>query len=261
MGLVGVILDSREPEWVRTLSFGGAPTSTTLLDTGDLLAACDDGEILAVERKEVNDFLHSLQSDRLFPQLTRLRQVSPWPYLVLCGSLTPGPGGKTFASGHETGWNWSSIQGALLTVQEIGVPIVFVASDQDYEATVIRLASRSRTTARFKPPREATLVSEAEAILASLPGVGDSKAQALLAYCGNVAWALSYLTDDHWDGPTTVPGIGNGVKRRVRRALELEDWAILSVVTRDGSAAFVPAVGAACMQNDEQKMTEEGIIP
>jgi len=233
VGIASVMIDSREPAWCQRLTFGDAPVAVTLLDAGDFLVACEDGAVLGIERKTAGDFLNTLRDDRLFPQLVRLREVTPWAYLALCGTLSPGAGGKCHQAGIETGWTWASVSGAFLSVQEMGVHILHIASDHDLEAAIIRLASRDRAQARVHPARMAAFVSEAEAILTALPGIGPEKAQALLAYCGSAGMALQYLTDDDFEGPT-APGVGAGTKRRIRKALELPDWGILGLVTKDG---------------------------
>jgi DNA excision repair protein ERCC-4 len=232
VGLISVITDSREPTWVQQLTFGGVPVAVSQLETGDLLAVCGDGALLAIERKEASDFLNSLRDGRLFPQLARLRQVSEWSYLALVGSLLPGPNGLCLVDGRESGWNWSSVAGALLTVQELGISVLHVAHDVDYEQAIMRLANRDRSELRIAPPRDAALVSDAEVILGSLPGVGPERAHTLVQYAGSVASAIQYLTDDLLT-EEQIPGIGPGIKRRVRKALGLEDWDILAICQKD----------------------------
>ncbi len=234
MGIVSAIIDSRDPEWMQRCTFGGVPTAVACLDAGDLLLACDDDATLLIENKSASDFLNTLRDDRLFPQLVRMREWMPtaWHYLALRGHLQPGAFGKCYCDSRETGWSWASVAGALLSIQEIGMMVYNIASDQDYEAAIVRLANRDRSAIRTRPAREATFVSEGEAVLCALPGIGPEKAQALLAYCGNPARALQYLTDDEWDGPT-APGVGEGTKRRIRKALELPDWAALALIVKE----------------------------
>jgi ERCC4-type nuclease len=231
MSLVSAIIDSREPPHIQGLTFGGVPTVVSLLDSGDILAATDDACMLLVERKTATDFLGTLRDDRLFPQLSSMRAVTPWCYLVLCGDLRPGIASKCYCDGKDTGWNWSSVSGALLTVQELGVNVVWIGSDADFEQAVIRLGNRDRKSVKVLPPRDTSILSEGENVLVGLPGIGPEKAAALLNYCGSAASALQYLSDDHWEGPS-APGFANGTKRRVRRALGLTEDYVLAVVKR-----------------------------
>jgi len=233
MGLVSVIVDSREPEWVQALTFGGVPAIVSALDAGDLLLACDDGALVVVERKTASDFLNTLRDDRLFPQIAKLREQTQWSYLVVCGDLRPGPGGVCYCDGKETGWNWSSVSGALITAQELGVHVVQLAGDHDYEAAVIRLACRDRQTVRVQPARDLSIVSEAERILAALPGIGPERIAAVLEFCGTPAWALTWLTDDRQLNDGTVPGIGLRTKQRIRKALGLDAETYMSVIVKD----------------------------
>lgn len=224
-----ILVDSREPAWVKQLQFGGALVAESVLDAGDLLVGTDDA-LLCIERKTTDDFLASLRDDRLWLQLARMRKLTPWCYLVMCGALHPGPAGLTYSNDRSTGWNWSSVAGAFLTVQECGVAVVWCAGDPDYEAAVLRLAHRDRGPLRVRPARDLLVLTEAEQILTSLPGIGPERAKALLAYCGTAAWSLAYLSSD-WDGPNPIDGIGPGTKQSVRRAIGLKDGTYLWLLT------------------------------
>lgn len=229
--IAGIIIDNREPVWVQGLRFDGAPVSIEQIDA-DALILLEDGTMLGIERKTAEDFLGTLRANRLWPQLARLRELTPWAYLVMTGDLRAGPGGKCVTDeGRETGWNYGSVQGALLTVQEIGVHVV-TCRELDYETTILRLAARDRSAIRVQPARDTLLMSEGEQILSALPGIGEDKANRLIEHCGSAAWALTYLC---LMGAQGIPGIGDGIRRRVRKALGLDDWQILHVVDAAGA--------------------------
>jgi ERCC4-type nuclease len=240
VALESVFVDSREPEYLQSLTFGGAPVAVTMLDAGDYLLMCSDA-VLGVERKTCADFANTLRDERLFPQLSRLRELTPWAYLALVGTITPGPQGKAIIDGRESGWQWASLTGALLAVQEIGVHILHVDADSGLESALLRLANRDRSPMRIKPVRDLTVVGEGEAILAGLPGVGADRAAALIQYAGSPAWALQYLTDDSRLNAERIPGIGEGTKRRVRRALGLDDEQHLAVVLKETGNPVEPS--------------------
>lgn len=233
MSIIAAMIDSREPDWVQSLTFRNAMTAVTLLDAGDLWATTDDGALLCVERKTADDLLSSLKDGRLWPQLAGIRARSPWAYLVITGKLQPGADGHAVTDRGPTGWAWSAVQGALLQAQELGIYVVFAASDQDYEATVVRLSARSRKPELvIEPAKMARILSDGEQILASLPGVGLERVGALLAYTGgSVAWAIDWLCGD--DSRERVPGIGAGTKTAVRRALGLPDDLTLAVICKE----------------------------
>lgn len=230
MPIFSIMVDSREPMWLRTLTFGGVPTASTMLDAGDVWVATEDALVI-IERKTPNDLLNTLREGRLFSQCSKMREHSEWCYLVISGELQRGANGQVWADQRQTGWSWDSVQGALLTCMELGVGVVHCGSDTEFENTVVRLANRDRGAKRIPPPRVSHVLGHGEAVLAALPGVGMEKVDALLEHCGTPAWALVALTDET---ALKVPGVGNGTKAQVRRALGLEDWSELAVVSRKG---------------------------
>jgi len=231
MTIVAAMIDSREPEWVKKLALGGAQTIVTTLEHGDILITTDDGALIAVERKTASDFLASLKDERLWGQLAGIRAHTPWAYLVITGTLAPS-GGATMTEHGVNGWSWAAVQGALLKVQELGVFTVRCEGDTDFEAAVMRLASRERSAdVVIKPLRTPAILSEAERILTSLPGVGLERVKDILAYTGRPCWALQFLTDPKCPG--NIPGIGAQTKRHIRAALGLRDGEELSVVIVD----------------------------
>lgn len=225
--LTAVTIDQREPDYIKKLTFGGIPTSVCLLDAGDLLCATDDGAVLAIERKTPTDLLNTLKADRLFSQCSAIREITPWAYLVICGTLSPGPDGSTLADARVTGWAWSSVSGALLTVQELGVHILQLPNEQAFEQAIVTIGNRNRKNVPLSPARNGVVLTPAQAVLAALPGIGEERADAVLRYCGSAAWGLVYLTRLGEDG---VPGIGDGIKRRVRQALGVDPGNEIAIV-------------------------------
>lgn len=231
MTLIAATVDSREPSVIKALSFG-VPTGVALLDAGDFLGICADGTAMIVERKAVRDLLASISDGRLLAQAAKLRETTPWCYVVVTGALVPDRHGQLLLDGQPSGWQWARVQGALCSVQELGVSVVYAVDETDYAATVCRLACRSHDVVRLAPRRTGAIVSPAEAIISSLPGIGETHAKALLAYCGTAAWALTYLCSYPSAG---IAGIGDVTKQRVRYALGLRDNEDLHVLPRESS--------------------------
>jgi len=225
-------MDQREPDWVKALKFNGIPIMITMLDAGDFWATTDDGAMLCIERKSPVDLLSSIKDDRLFNQVYGMKQHTPWVYLLITGFLVPDARGMVVMDCNLTGWNWSSVQGALLQAQEMGAFIVYSAGDADIEATVMRLGTRDRSTVSVRKERETLSISVAEQILTALPGIGDQKAAAILKYAGTAGWALAYLTDAEFS--KEVEGIGPITKQKIRAALQLQDGEVISVIGKDG---------------------------
>jgi ERCC4-type nuclease len=224
------MVDSREPESIQEIDFGVTKV-VTKLDTGDLWASCSDGETILIERKTPNDLLNSIGDGRAFNQAARMRDQTKWAYVVITGTLTPLHDGHTAINGRATSWKWASVQGALLTIQEFGVNVVFAQHDNHYRDTVEMLARRSRDTDRvLSPVHDTRMMTPGEVMLTALPGIGLSRAQAILEeFDGHPAYALAYLTwmDTMWK----VAGIGDGVKAGVRKALKLQDNEEIVVMT------------------------------
>lgn len=237
MPIESVMVDTREPAWVHGLTFGGAPVAPALLDAGDAWVACGDQVLLIVERKTPSDLLHSIRDDRLFGQVAAMRRFTAHAYVVVTGELRPGAHDGVWIEAKpgvplETGWKFSAVQGALLTIQELGAHVLSCHGDQEYEATVVRLANRRRTPVRLAPARDVTVLDEREALLASLPGIGPERARALLGHCGSPAWALEWLTDTQHRGGG-IAGVGPATKDRVRRLLGVPDDLMLAVCGTD----------------------------
>jgi len=232
--ILSVMIDSREPKWVQGLTFGGVPTVVTALDAGDFLVATSDNRLLGIERKTSDDLLGTLAADRLFPQIERLRAATEFCYLLVTGPLLPSEDGHAITK-RITGWEWSALQGALLTVQELGCSVVYATGDEDLEPAIIRLAKRRREDVRILPPRQPNVLGPGEAAIASLPGIGLERLAAVLEKAGTPAWALVMLTQK--DGEH-VPGIGPATKQRIRRALGMdEDLEFVMLPT--GAQAYV----------------------
>lgn len=221
MTLSAVMIDQREPQWVQQLTFGGVPTSVTLLEFGDVWATTEDGALLAIERKTSDDLLNSLKDGRLLVQLAGLRQLSEYAYLVICGSITRGAEGKAVTDGRQTGWNYQAVQSAILTAQELGVYVVYTTDDH-FEATVAGLGKRNRGEIRAKPARKFVQLDSGEQMLAALPGIGLERVDALMNLYTTPAYALCAITDTTLT-TERVPGIGPLTKANVRKALGIPD--------------------------------------
>ncbi len=208
-----VILDNREPPHIQKLNFG-CPSMIQCLETGDLHIATDDDKLLIVERKAAMDFVNSIKDGRLFNQVARAKQITPYVYVAIVGSILPAKHGKTYINGNLTGWDYSAIQGVMLSIQELGAGIVFCADENDFLPCMVRLANRSRDVIPVMPVREAAIFGGAENVLASLPGIGVKKAADLLKMFPNVGMALWFLTDVD-DTQTKIPGIAENTKKNI----------------------------------------------
>jgi ERCC4-type nuclease len=238
-------IDSREADWLTRWQtnppaiFQDVPIVTAMLDTGDARVWCADGYVLSIERKTPSDFLSSIPNDHIFDQAGRMRidyvNTGALPFLVITGEILRNPAtGKCIIPGskHGEGWDWNAVQGALLTIQEAGVPVLFCGGDMEYAPTLERLASRGKSVTVVNPTREIFPLTPQERVLCGLDGIGPELSEAILARCENSpAWALDFLTDLGDDLPK-IPGVAQGRKRAIRGQLGLKDGDKLAVVSK-----------------------------
>lgn len=223
------MIDNREPDWVQKLKFGDAPVTIQRMEVGDIQAVTTDGAMLVIERKTPDDFFNSLTDERLFVQMTRMSEMTmgskfnnetgTWSYLIITGSLTPSPSGNVISQGRGiTGWSWAALQGALLTIQEMGIFVVMCNGDNDYGPCVERIGHRNRSSEMLiMPPRPPKTLGGGYALLAMLPGIGTQRVMEVMKWAGgNAAHALLGLTNLEIDSP-----IGVGYRRKIRTALGL----------------------------------------
>lgn len=230
MTVTAILLDTREPTWVKELKFGGIPTSVTMLEVGDAMLATDDGKLILIERKQPDDLLNSIRDGRLFNQAADMLLQTRWSYVVITGQLTTNHAGQVITDRGETGWSFGSIQGALLTLQELGIFVYFCEDALAYEETVLKIGSRERKKdLLLLPVKYPRYLSPGEQILANLPGIGEERLNILLSQCDSIAWALACLTDS----TSEIKGIPNNVKAKVRATLKLRDADQLAVITNE----------------------------
>lgn len=229
--LLSALIDKNEPPHIKSIKIGNVvPISDKILPTGDVWLACSDANLI-IERKTPPDLLASIADGRLLDQCARMTNSGPWSYLVVTGYLSV-KSGQVVSNVQVTQWSARSVQGALLTVQELGVEIVYCDGDADFAATLLWLANRKRDAIKIQHQRrDAVLQSAAEMLLCALPGISEKRAGDLLAYSGSAAWALNYLTEDD-DAAARVPGIGPATRANVCRALGLKDGEILAVIDK-----------------------------
>ncbi len=230
-----IIIDSREPAWVKALPFYGAQKAILSMEFGDIWATCEDGQTLVIERKEPEDLIGSMTSNRLIRQmygLSQLRNGGVWPYLMIMGEILPGPNGKTFVAGKMRNINYAAVQGELLNIQELGVFVYTALSSRDLEEAVLRLSNRSREPLMTIPPakRQGAALSRPADFISGLPGIGASMAEAIVMNTGTAAKALEYLT-----GRREIPNVQVGARRRekIRNCLGLKESEILKVERKD----------------------------
>lgn len=218
-----VMIDARQPELLDHLGYDNATVLRTSLQAGSLNVLTPDGTLLVIERVPVESMAHAVRTGTLIDRCAAMRQLTSWAYLIIVGDLMSNKKGKAIINGKDTGWDWRSMQGALATVQELGVIVLSCANDDRLSELVVTLAKHERGPARLKPVREALFITPDEALLLAIPGIGEAKVAELLAQSGSAALALISLSNPAY----ALPGIGPKTIAGARQALGLPDGANL----------------------------------
>lgn len=209
-----ITIDSNDALQVGNLQWPGTLVSIAHLPFGDLKANCPDGATILIERKTPRDFLDSIKDGRLFNQVSGLVEGSDFAYMVITGNFTP-YADRVMAGDELTNWTWHSLQGALLSIQQLGCAILY---DNDYHGAVERIINRSRSDIKIAPRREPYVFNQAESLLMALPGIGGNKAMEILKHFPTPGYALEWLSDPGMFEPKVL-GIGSGIKSRINEFL------------------------------------------
>lgn len=213
-----VLIDAKQPSILDHLGYDGAPVLRTTLAAGSLNVIAHDAQLLAIERVPADSVPMAIRRGVLTDRAAALRQITIWSYLVIVGELVSDRKGKAVIGGQSTGWDWRSIQGALASIQELGVIVLSCATDAQFGDLVVTLARRERGPMRVAPLREALFALPEELLLQAIPGIGEEKAAKLLEQCGTAGHALVALTDAGW----APAGVGTKTIEAARSTLGLQ---------------------------------------
>ncbi len=168
-----VIVDEREyrSTVVRHIKLSGCSASAGRLDVGDYVVSSE----LAFERKSARDFVASIVDGRLFDQARRLREAYARPVFVVEGDVDLAVRGRMVSR--------NAVIGAQLALIRMGISILYTSNEEE-TGTAICLAAkqeeRSGKGMRLARSKGSSLEDAQLALLASLPGIGPRRAQAVL---------------------------------------------------------------------------------
>ncbi|MFQ6095132.1 MAG: ERCC4 domain-containing protein [Candidatus Bathyarchaeia archaeon] len=207
---IRVIVDDRErpsgvPQLLRKL---GLMVDYRMLDVGDyVLPEC------AVERKEVNDFVKSLYSGRIFDQAFRLQEACNRPVLIVEGKVAPLLSVKMKPQAY-----W----GALTTLSfKYGLRIFFTSDVDQTAALIYALAKRRRVSGLRRPliikkPKVDDVGRLQLTIVSMLPGVGPRIADRMLRGFKSVRNVFSATIADL----SRVKGLGRAKAEKIAEVLD-----------------------------------------
>lgn len=199
-----VIVDSREmrSETVKILRELGANLEVKNLEIADYVLS----DRVAVERKTVDDFVDSLISDRLFPQLLRLKAY-PRPILILEGENI-----------YRRAVHPNAVRGAIATiVADFGIPTIFTRDERETAEFLYTIARREQEEKRREVVEhygktKRTLKEEQEYVVSALSGVGSIIAKNLLEHFQTIERIATASEEELME----VPKVGEKTAKRIR---------------------------------------------
>jgi len=203
-----VIADTREfnSDVVKELARRGVVVESQQLDIGDYILS----DRLAVERKEVEDFLNSLMGGRLFSQLKMLKSAYINPILVVEG--------EHLLSKRSVSEN--AIFGALGSiVSDFNISVISTNNSKETANLLAMLAKREIEEGRPVGIRgekvSMSLQERQQFIVEGLPGVSATLAQRLLGHFGTVKAIMEADVKELCE----VKGIGETIARGIVETL------------------------------------------
>ncbi len=166
---------------------------------------------VACERKTARDFVTSIMDQRLFSQLSNMKQF-PSPLLLLEGD-------EVF----DTGINMhpNAIRGALASIiVDYSIPIIWTKTPLESAQMLYTIAKREQMqekrsiAIRGKRPTKSEN-QEQEFLVSGLPGISSIKAKNILKYFGTP----EKLFAANEKQLQQVEGIGEGMAKRIRKLL------------------------------------------
>ncbi len=205
-------MDSREANTARKIVEGLRQRNINIriiaLEKGDYVLS----RSCAVERKTVQDFVHTLTHRHLFKQLLKLKEVYPTTLILLEGYL---PTIYKFSKIKP-----ASIWGAMFHLAKNGISMVNTTSHEEtidflctaaYQEQIIK-----KKALTVHPIKKCETTSDAQVFfLASLPNIGRERAVAILEKYQTPSNAIRNL--DEW--PKTVHRLGPKTRNKVEEVL------------------------------------------
>jgi Fanconi anemia group M protein len=168
---------------------------------------------VAVERKTVRDFLHSLIDHRLFAQVKALKKAYKRPILILEGHPY---------ELYSTEIHVNAIRGALASLSiDYEIPILWSRDSCDTAGILVQIAQREQVEQKRelvirRKTRTEGLREQQEYLIAGLPGVSTKLSRLLLKHFGCPEKVFTATSDEL----QKVRGIGKIMAKRIRKIIE-----------------------------------------
>lgn len=219
-----IIIDDREKDEVIDLLIEKLETANRYLEDKErinfMVRRIEVGDYLlpdsiAIERKDVGDFVNSLISGRIWSQVKNIKEYET-PILV----ITNWPLRWKSMYFSKSNYIHKSFDGALFSIlKSFSIPILPLEDDETFVEFLIaaikqlkKKDSKKRRRIHLKKRKAKNKKQEIENIILGIPKVGLSKAQALLNHFGTVYNIFSASIDELQE----VKGIGKKLAKRIR---------------------------------------------
>ncbi|MCK5547526.1 MAG: hypothetical protein KAI64_00820, partial [Thermoplasmata archaeon] len=207
---VEVVVDSRElgSKVVKELYKEGLLVKTERLDVADYILS----ERVAVERKEVGDFIRSIIDGRLFQQVVRMKKEYLCPIIIIEGE----------GLFHKTAMHEKAIYGALASlVADFSMPIIFTKDDTETAQMLVSIAKREHKEGKkvlsIRGEKGGMNVRERQRfIVESLPNISGTIANRLLTHFETVKNVVNADEEEL----KNVKGVGEQIAKGIRRVLD-----------------------------------------
>lgn len=232
--LADVNEQTTSPETISNLQKTFEKIIISNLSCGDLNIILENGDKLAIERKEIHDFLASIGDGRLFDQVERMANEAKYSAVIITGTLGYTQEDMVIANGEVTNWNGVSVRGALFSVMYSACP-VFMINKEHYGELCKEIAEFvSKEDQHFQKSHKRIVtfppVEPEIDILCAFPDVGLKRANALIDFIsgregnGTLAEALSWISAFPLIKYESRPqGWGNKIVDKFRKVLGLKE--------------------------------------
>ncbi len=208
---IDIVVDKREPSSIRRVLDRNSKLTLETLDVGDFVLS----ERVAVERKEVKDFISSIKDQRLFEQARELKSNYVRSFFILEGSPE---------DLYKSGIHPQAIRGALssLTI-DFGISVLFT-ENQEKTAKLLLAASKREQQEKQREiqihgeKETTTLPEQQKYVIASIAEVGSVTAESLLKHFNTVENVINASYEELIE----VEGIGDKTAKKIREIASTE---------------------------------------
>lgn len=205
---ITIYIDHREPKLIKKLTeTEDLKVISKQLAVGDIIIS----DRVGIERKEVGDFLQSIIDQRLFTQITELKNTFERPILILEGKNLYG-----IRNIHP-----NAIRGALASIAcDFGIPVIPTRDLEDTRDMIVAFARREqkenkeislRGTKRSKTTKE-----KQEYIISGLPDINIKLSQRILEKFGTIKKFINAKEKTLED----IEGIGKEKAKKIKEIIE-----------------------------------------